>query len=137
MIAFHAFAVLAAHGAREHVLRRHDRHRLEDLGLLIANHVGIERNRRLHRHQRNQLEDVIGNHVAHGAGGFVIAAARFHADRLRHGDLDMIDVAAIPDGLEDSIRETEHQNVLDGFLAQVMIDAVDLFFAENGADLCV
>src|ERR1019366_881549 len=35
-------------------------------------------------------------------------------------------VAAIPDGLENSVRETERQNVLDRFFAQVVIDAVDL-----------
>jgi hypothetical protein len=40
----------------------------------------------------------------------------------------VIDVAAVPDGLEDAVGETEDHDVLDRFFAQVMIDAVDLAF---------
>ena len=59
-----------------------------------------------------------------------ITAAPFDADGLRHGNLHVVDVAAIPDRLEDSVGETERHDVLHGLFAQVVIDAVDLFFVD-------
>ena len=40
----------------------------------------------------------------------------------------MIDVAAVPDRLEDSVGEAERQDVLHRFFAQIVVDAVDLLF---------
>ena len=62
---------------------------------------------------------------------FVIACAPFHAHVFGHRDLYIIDVAAVPNGLKDAIAETEDQDVLNGFFAQIVIDAVDLLFAED------
>ena len=59
-------------------------------------------------------------------GAFVISGARFHPERFRRGDLDMIDVAAIPDRLENRVREPQNQNVLRGLFAEKMIDPVGL-----------
>ena len=59
---------------------------------------------------------------------FVIAAARLHAERFGGGDLDMIDVAAIPERLEDRVRETQHHDVLRGLFAEEMIDPVGVIF---------
>ena len=47
------------------------------------------------------------------------------------GDLHVIHVAAVPQGLEDAVAEAEGQDVLHGFLTQVMIDAVDVGFVED------
>ena len=69
---------------------------------------------------------MVGHHIAQRAGRLVIAAALLHAQCLRHRDLYVVDVAAVPDGLEDAVGKAEHQNVLHRFLAQVMVDAVDL-----------
>ena len=41
-------------------------------------------------------------------------------------------MAAIPDRLEDAVAEPQGQDVLDGLLAEIMIDAVDLALVENG-----
>ena len=49
----------------------------------------------------------------------------------------MIDVAAIPDRLENAVGKAEDQDVLNGFFAEVMIDAVDLFFREDLSDFAV
>ena len=70
-------------------------------------------------------------HVAHHAGSFVIAAAIFHADGFRRGDLHVVDVVPVPDRLEHRVGETEHQDVLHRFFAEVMIDAVDLLLVED------
>ena len=58
-------------------------HRAQDLRLLVADRIGPERARRLHRRQRDQLKEVIGNHVAQRAGLVVVAAAPFDARRFR------------------------------------------------------
>ena len=56
----------------------------------------------------------------------VVAAAVLDAHRFGHGDLHVIDVAAIPDRLEDAVGEAKGQDVLHRLLAHVMIDAIDL-----------
>ena len=64
-------------------------------------------------------------------------AAPLHAHRLRHGDLHAVDVAPIPDRLEQAVAEAEDGEVLDRLLAQVVVDAKDLVLVEDGADLAV
>ena len=56
---------------------------------------------------------------------------------LRHGDLHMVDVAAIPDRLEDRVGEPKGEDVLDRLLRQVVVDAVDLVLAEVEVELGV
>ena len=54
------------------------------------------------------------------------AAAALHADGLGGGDLDVIDILPIEERLEDGVAEAEGEQVLDGFLAQVVVDPIDL-----------
>jgi hypothetical protein len=42
----------------------------------------------------------------------------------------VVDELPVPDRLEDSVREPERQHVLDGLLAEVVIDAKDLVLGE-------
>ena len=84
-----------------------------------------------------ELHDVVGNHVAQGAGGVVVTSARFDADGFGDGDLHVINVAAVPDRLEDSVGEAKRQNILDGLFAEVVVDAVDLLFAGDLEELLV
>ena len=44
----------------------------------------------------------------------------------------MVDVLAVPHGLEDPVREPQDEDVLDGLLAEVVVDAEDLILAEDG-----
>ena len=53
------------------------------------------------------------------------------AELLVDGDLDMVDVVAVPDRLEHAVGEAQHQDVLDGFLAEIMIDPVDLVLVDE------
>ena len=71
--------------------------------------------------------------VAHRARLLVEAAAALDAERLGHGDLHVVDEVAVPDRLEDAVREAQHEDVLDGLLAQVVVDAEDLALAEGRA----
>ncbi len=61
----------------------------------------------------------------------VIAAAQFNAQFLGDGDLHVIHVAAVPDGLEDAVGKSKRENVLDGFFSEVMIDAEDLLLVDG------
>ena len=83
---------------------------------------------RLHGDRRHHLQQMVLDHVAQRAGFLVIGAAAFHADRFGRRDLHVIDIAAVPQRLENSVAEAERHDVLDGFLAQIVVDAVDLFF---------
>ena len=67
-------------------------------------------------------------HIAQHPHAVVIVGPVLDVHRLRHRDLDVIHVAPVPDGLEDGIGEAEEQDVLRRFLAQVVVDAVDLAF---------
>ena len=49
----------------------------------------------------------------------------------------MVDVVAVPDRLEDRVGEAKDQDVLDRFLAQVVVDAVDLALVEDLVHLVV
>ena len=81
---------------------------------------------------------MILNHVANRAGGVVIgAAAAGHADLLGHRDLHRVDMPAVPERLEDAVAEPQGQDVLDCFLAEIVIDAVDLALVEDGRDFPV
>ena len=75
------------------------------------------------------------DHVAESSGFFVIATALADAKFLADGDLHVIDGFAIPKALENGIGETEHQDVLNRFFAQVMIDAEDLVLASVAQQL--
>ena len=111
--------------------------RAQDLDLLVAERVRLERRRRLHRDEADQLEEMVLEHVARGAGLLVERAAVLDADRLGHGDLHVVDVAPVPERLEDAVAEAEDQQVADRLLAEVVVDAVDLRLAEDLADLAV
>ena len=92
---------------------------------------GLERRRRLHRHEAEDLEQVGDDHVAVGAGLLVEAGALAEPERLRHVDLHVIDEVAVPDRLEQAVGEAEGEDVLRRLLAEEMIDAEDLLLGEH------
>src|SRR5208282_4099189 len=105
-------AVLAAHAAGEHLFVAHGLDGVQNLGLLIAHRVGVERNRRFHGGEADELHDVIRHHVAQRAGVIEITSAAFYAYSFRHRNLHVVDVAAVPDRLKNSVGETERHDVL-------------------------
>src|SRR6185312_13643312 len=76
-------------------------------------------------------------HVAKRAGFLVVCSATFDADRLGRRDLHVVYIAAIPERFKDSIAEPERQDILNRLLAEVVIDAIDVFFRENFVSLLV
>ena len=79
---------------------------------------------------RQQLHQVVLQHVAQRAGIVVVVGAVLDADRLGHGDLHVVDEVAVPQRLDQGVGEAEHQQVLHRLLAEVVIDAVDLLLVE-------
>ena len=65
--------------------------------------------RRFHQQQCRHLQQVVLHDVANGAKLLVEPAATLDAERLGHRDLDALDVVAIPDRLEEAVREPEVQ----------------------------
>ena len=53
---------------------------------------------------------------------------------LGAGDLDMIDVPAVPQRFKNGVGKTQHHDVLGGFLAEVVIDPVGVLFLEGPVD---
>ena len=84
-----------------------------------------------------QLKQVVRNHVAQRAGRLVERAAFLHTDSFRRRDLDVGDVFPAPGRLEQTVGKTERHHALHRLLAEVMVDAEDLIFAEHGVDLVV
>ena len=77
------------------------------------------------------------HHVAQRAGGLVIARAILQPDRLGDRDLDVVDPARVPHRLEQRIAEAQRQDVLDRFLAQIMVDAERPLLGKGGGDRVV
>src|SRR5438045_7773621 len=68
--------------------------------------------------------------VADRPGLLVVAGTVLDPDRLGDGDLDVVDELPVPDRLEDAVREPQRQHVLDGLLAEVVVDTEDLVLFE-------
>ncbi|MNZ46707.1 hypothetical protein D3C78_643970 [compost metagenome] len=120
-----AYGVLQGHGLRP------GSDGTDYLGLFTAHGIGAEGRWRLHGDHRQELEQVVGHHVAQGTGVVIKRAATLHADRFSGGDLYMIDVMVVPEGFEQAVGKTADQDVLHRLLAQVMVDTIDLFFVHD------
>ncbi|KKL15926.1 hypothetical protein LCGC14_2500720, partial [marine sediment metagenome] len=105
--------------------------RPKDFDLLVAYCIGLEPGGRFHGRQREQLEQVVLEHVAEDADAVVVSGTVTDRDLLGRGDLYVIDVVAVPDRLENTVGESKDQHVLHGLLAQVVIDAIDLVLVED------
>src|SRR6202012_5268802 len=77
------------------------------------------------------LKQVILHNVANCAGGVVEGAAALNTEILGHGDLDALDVVAIPEGLHEGVCEAEHEEVVHRALAEVMVDTKYVYFVEG------
>src|SRR5262252_2901633 len=105
--------------------------RVECPRLFRADRARVETRGRLHGNKRKQLEQVVRHHVAQGARCIVKAPATAHGKRFGHGNLHVIDMVAIPYGLEQPIRESQYQDVLHGLLSEIMVYAIDLTLFEQ------
>ncbi len=105
--------------------------RCEHLHLLVLQEARLVPDRRLHGQECDDLQQVVLEHVADRTDRVVERAPALHADLLRHRDLHAADVAPVPDRFEQGVREAEDEEVLDGLLAEVVVDAEDVLLGEH------
>ena len=110
---------------------------MENLGLLITDGVTGEGGNRLHRDQRQHLQQVILHHIPQCTGLLVVAATSLDADSLGNRHLDVVHVAPVPDRLEDPVSKAEYEDVLHGLFAEIVVDAEDVPLAKHQADIAV
>src|SRR5271166_4588314 len=80
---------------------------------------------------------MIGHHVAQSAGAFIEAPTVLNSYSLGYGDLNVVNMVAVPERLENAVCEAQHQDVLDRFLSEEVIDPIDLVFGQHLEDLRV
>ena len=94
---------------------------------MVAHRLRVQGDRRLHRDEGQHLQHVILQHVPQGAAGVVVrSSTALDTDGLRHCDLNKLYMMAIPQRFEDRVVEPEPEQILDRFLAEIMINSEDL-----------
>jgi len=121
-----ASQILPAHD----VFRLHRVQRPDHLQLFVAHRVRVKVIGRLHRDQAQQLHHMVLHHIAHRARLVIIRPAPVHRHGFRHGDLHMVDIFGLPQRFEQDVGKAHRHQVLHGFLAQIMVDPVNLRFGE-------
>ena len=82
--------------------------------------------RRLHGDGGDHLQQVVDHYVAQRADRVVEVAAVVDAEVLGHRDLDAGDVVAVPDRLEDRVREPQVEDLGQPHLPEEVVDPVEL-----------
>ncbi len=123
--------ILAGDHVVLHLVGLHDADGAQQFGALVAYGIRRKGGARFHRDRGHDLEQVVLDHVAQRSGLLIICPATFDTDRLRAGDLHIVDVAAVPERLKDAVAEAERQDVLDGLLPQVVVDTIHLALRRN------
>lgn len=77
------------------------------------------------------MNKVVLHHIAQCSGSLVEAAALLDAQILHSRYLYVVDVVTVPKRLENTVGEAERQNILRGFLAQEVVDTVNLVLLEH------
>ena len=70
------------------------------------------------------------HHVAQRACLVVVIRAPLQPDAFGDGDLDVVDIGRVPHRLVEHIGEAQRHQVLHRLLAEIVVDAEDLIFAE-------
>src|SRR5215471_2049044 len=117
--------------ATDKILRFQRWNSFEDFNLFVPKGFTIGSNRRLHRQVNQDLEQMVLNHVADGAGLIIERSPALNPEILRHGDLYALDLIAVPERLEERILEAEEHHIMNGAFSQIMIDAEDVLFVES------
>src|SRR5260370_16662062 len=82
---------------------------MQDLGLLAAHCISMERDRRFHCDEAEKLHYVVGNHVAQRARSIKISSTLFDAYSLGIRYLHVVNVAAVPKNVSKRRLVTKNQ----------------------------
>ena len=131
-VGLRARAVLPTNAVPRCGSRIEQSHCAEQSRLLVAHGRGLERRGQFHAHVGQHLHEVILEHVADHTRLVVILATGLHTHGFGGRDLDVVDMRGVPERREHPVGHAEGQQILHRFLAQIMIDAIDLVFAPVG-----
>ena len=77
------------------------------------------------------------HHVAQLTHPVVISPTALDAHFFGNGNLNVINAALIPLGVDKAVGKSEHQKVLDCLFAQIMIDSIDILLIEKLSECLV
>ena len=81
--------------------------------------------------ERQHLQEMVLHDVAHRTDRVVESPAILDSEVLGHRDLDRLDVLAVPDRLEQGVREAEVHDVLHRLLSEKVVDAEEALLGED------
>src|SRR5262245_63469534 len=113
---------IAAKPATDKILRLQRGNSFEYFNFFVPKRFTIGSNRRLHRQVNQDLKQMVLNHVADGAGLIIERPPALNSEVFRHGDLHALDLIAVPERLEERIREAEEHHIVYWSFSQIMID---------------
>src|SRR5579863_2452989 len=108
-----------------HLPWRKRRNGFEHLHLLVADGFTIDAHRRFHCQIGDDLENVILNYIADGAGLIVESAASLNAEVFGHRDLNAFDEVPVPERFHKRVGESKNDDIVHWLLTQVVVDAKD------------
>ena len=71
------------------------------------------------------------HHIAQLTHPVVISPAALDAHLFRNGDLNVINAALIPLGVDKAVGKSQYQKVLDRLFPQIVIDSIDILLIEK------
>ena len=71
------------------------------------------------------------HHITEGTGLIIVATALFNAQLFSKGNLHIINVLAVPDIFKQQISKADGKNLLNHFLAQIVVNTENLFFVKG------
>ena len=71
------------------------------------------------------------HHITEGTGLIIVATAFFNSQLFSKGNLNIINVLAVPDIFKQQISKADCKNLLNHFLAQIVVNAENLFFVKG------
>ena len=111
--------------------------RAEHVGHEVAQLERVEAGHVLHRHHRQDEQQVALDHVDERAGVVVVARTPLQSQGLVEDDVDALHVVGAPHGLEDPVREPEPEDVEHSAATEKVVDPVDLVFGGEAVELLV
>ena len=70
-------------------------------------------------------------HIPQRSSLFIVAAPVFHAQRFRRRNLNVVNVAPVPNGFNNRVGEPERHDILHRLFAEIMVNAVNLLFQKH------
>lgn len=77
------------------------------------------------------------HYVSQRACAVKISSATANALTLSDSNLHVVDIVTIPNRLHQTVGETKHQQILNRFFSQVMINPINLFFLKVAMQVLV